>query len=71
MGPVALYAFDGTWNREHSQDEVARNTNVKRFFDLYEGTLRLPTTISISNCFHALALRAAPHLHGHATVGRL
>ena len=35
---VALYAFDGTWNREHSEDEVARNTNVKRFFDLYEGT---------------------------------
>jgi hypothetical protein len=35
---VALYAFDGTWSREHSKDEVARNTNVKRFFDLYEGT---------------------------------
>ena len=31
---MALYAFDGTWSREHSQDEVARNTNVKRFFDL-------------------------------------
>jgi uncharacterized protein (DUF2235 family) len=53
---VALYAFDGTWNREHSQDDAppppqapadlaeahranaGRNTNVKRFFDLYEGT---------------------------------
>ena len=35
---MALYAFDGTWNREHSDDEVARNTNVRRFFDLYEGT---------------------------------
>jgi uncharacterized protein (DUF2235 family) len=35
---VALYAFDGTWNQEHSEDEVARNTNVRRFFDLYEGT---------------------------------
>ncbi len=35
---MALYAFDGTWNREHSDDEVARNTNVRRFFELYEGT---------------------------------
>ena len=35
---MALYAFDGTWNREHAEDAVARNTNVKRFFDLYEGT---------------------------------
>jgi uncharacterized protein (DUF2235 family) len=35
---MALYAFDGTWNREHPENEVARNTNVKRFFDLYEGT---------------------------------
>ena len=35
---VALYAFDGTWNREHPETEVARNTNVRRFFDLYEGT---------------------------------
>jgi len=35
---VALYAFDGTWNREHPDAEVARNTNVRRFFDLYEGT---------------------------------
>jgi uncharacterized protein (DUF2235 family) len=35
---VALYALDGTWNQEHSQDEVARNTNVQRFFALYEGT---------------------------------
>ena len=35
---MALYAFDGTWNREHSENDVARNTNVKRFFDLYEGT---------------------------------
>ena len=35
---MALYAFDGTWNREHSDEEVARNTNVRRFFSLYEGT---------------------------------
>jgi hypothetical protein len=35
---MALYAFDGTWNREHSDADVASNTNVKRFFDLYEGT---------------------------------
>ena len=35
---MALYAFDGTWNREHPEDQVARNTNVRRFFDLYEGT---------------------------------
>ena len=35
---MALYAFDGTWNREHSEAEVARNTNVKGFFNLYEGT---------------------------------
>lgn len=35
---MALYAFDGTWNREHADDEVVRNTNVRRFFDLYEGT---------------------------------
>ena len=35
---MALYAFDGTWNREHAETEVARNTNVRRFFDLYEGT---------------------------------
>ena len=35
---MALYAFDGTWNREHPEKEVARHTNVKRFFDLYEGT---------------------------------
>jgi hypothetical protein len=35
---MALYAFDGTWNREHAETEVARNTNVRGFFDLYEGT---------------------------------
>ena len=35
---MALYAFDGTWNREHSDADIARNTNVRRFFDLYEGT---------------------------------
>ena len=35
---MALYAFDGTWNREHPEEGVARNTNVRRFFDLYEGT---------------------------------
>lgn len=40
---VALYAFDGTWNRDHATSDDAaggsgHNTNVKRFFDLYEGT---------------------------------
>lgn len=36
---MALYAFDGTWNKEHKDPEhVLRNTNVKKFFDLYEGT---------------------------------
>jgi hypothetical protein len=35
---MALYAFDGTWNREHSDADIQRNTNVRRFFELYEGT---------------------------------
>ena len=53
---MALYAFDGTWNREHSAADAPHppqapadladahrakaglNTNVQRFFDLYEGT---------------------------------
>ena len=53
---MALYAFDGTWNREHSaadapppsqapadlaeahRAKAGLNTNVRRFFDLYEGT---------------------------------
>ena len=41
---MALYAFDGTWNREYADDEVARNTNVRRFFDLYEGTRNVYVT---------------------------
>jgi uncharacterized protein (DUF2235 family) len=36
---MALYAFDGTWNKEYTASgELLRNTNVKRFYDLYEGT---------------------------------
>jgi len=35
---MALYAFDGTWNKEYTAEgDLARNTNVKRFFELYEG----------------------------------
>ncbi len=32
---MALYAFDGTWNRERDAGEYGRNTNVVRFKDLY------------------------------------
>ena len=34
---MALYAFDGTWNREYTEEEdLPRNTNVRRFLDLYD-----------------------------------
>ncbi len=32
---MALYAFDGTWNEEKTNDTVYANTNVARFFDAY------------------------------------
>jgi uncharacterized protein (DUF2235 family) len=34
---VALYAFDGTWNKERDAGEYGKNTNVVRFKDLYTG----------------------------------
>lgn len=34
---MALYAFDGTWNLDH-EDEDLRDTNVVRFGELYAGT---------------------------------
>jgi hypothetical protein len=33
---MALYAFDGTWNREKSGEDAVKNTNVVRFRDAYE-----------------------------------
>lgn len=35
---MALYAFDGTWNKERDAGEYGKNTNVVRFKDLYAGT---------------------------------
>lgn len=32
---MALYAFDGTWNRERNAGEYDKNTNVVRFRDAY------------------------------------
>jgi hypothetical protein len=32
---MALYAFDGTWNKEKDNDTTYENTNVARFFDAY------------------------------------
>lgn len=32
---MALYAFDGTWNREHTGGDYNRNSNVVRFAKLY------------------------------------
>ncbi len=32
---MALYAFDGTWNTEHSAGEYGQNTNVVKFRDAY------------------------------------
>ena len=34
---MALYAFDGTWNKERDAGEYGKNTNVVRFKDLYAG----------------------------------
>lgn len=34
---MALYAFDGTWNKEHNAGEYGKNTNVVRFKNLYTG----------------------------------
>lgn len=38
---MALYAFDGTWNDEHSAGEYDENTNVVQFKDLYDGHKKL------------------------------
>ncbi len=35
---MALYAFDGTWNKERTQGQYDKNTNVVRFKDLYTGS---------------------------------
>jgi uncharacterized protein (DUF2235 family) len=34
---MALYAFDGTWNREHDQATYSKNTNVVKFAKHYLG----------------------------------
>jgi uncharacterized protein (DUF2235 family) len=34
---MALYAFDGTWGREHDQGEYGKNTNVLKFARAYVG----------------------------------
>jgi uncharacterized protein (DUF2235 family) len=34
---MALYAFDGTWNKERDAGEYGKNTNVVRFKELYTG----------------------------------
>lgn len=34
---MALYAFDGTWGREHDQAEYGKNTNVLKFARAYVG----------------------------------
>ena len=34
---MALYAFDGTWNKERDGGEYGKNTNVVRFKELYNG----------------------------------
>lgn len=34
---MALYAFDGTWNKERDAGEYGKNTNVVRFKELYAG----------------------------------
>src|SRR5688572_3703823 len=36
---MALYAFDGTWNKEKDAGRYDLNTNVVRFKDLYDGTV--------------------------------
>ena len=35
---MALYAFDGTWNKDHDAGEYGLNTNVVRLKDLYAET---------------------------------
>jgi uncharacterized protein (DUF2235 family) len=35
---MALYAFDGTWNKERDAGEYGKNTNVVRLKELYTGT---------------------------------
>ena len=37
LAPMALYAFDGTWNEEKDAGRYDLNTNVVRFKDLYDG----------------------------------
>ena len=37
LAPMALYAFDGTWNEEKDAGRYDLNTNVVRFKDLYAG----------------------------------
>jgi uncharacterized protein (DUF2235 family) len=34
---MALYAFDGTWNREHDQAHYSENSNVVKFAKAYTG----------------------------------
>lgn len=34
---MALYAFDGTWNKERNAGEYRLNTNVRKFYDRYGG----------------------------------
>lgn len=34
---MALYAFDGTWNREHTGADYSKNTNVVKFAKAYLG----------------------------------
>ena len=34
---MALYAFDGTWNREHDQASYSKNSNVVKFAKAYLG----------------------------------
>ena len=35
---MALYAFDGTWNTEKSEEDKIENTNVVRFYNAYKKT---------------------------------
>ncbi len=35
---MALYAFDGTWNKEKDAGDYGKNTNIVRFRDAYAGT---------------------------------
>jgi uncharacterized protein (DUF2235 family) len=40
---MALYAFDGTWNKDHDAGEYGKNTNVVKFRDAYQGKLEFYT----------------------------